>query len=223
VAEPQTELEGVAPLPRGRHGLDPEEVAAHQRDRIVAAICRVVAQQGFGALTVARVLALAGVSRSTFYVHFANKQEAVLVAHETIFARFLAALNDACEAEAEWPLKIRSAIAVTVEFATTQPEQTQMLSTGSLCADAVLAERIVDSHAQLARMLEGARADSSMADLLPESMEQFLVAGIASFVASSLPGEESDRLRAVQQELVELTLIPYYGHKEAARVARQPG
>ena len=95
MVKPQIELEGVAPLPRGRHSLAPEDVATHQRERIIAAIGRVVAEQGFGALTVERVLTIAGVSRSTFYVHFANKREAVLVAHETIFARFLAGLDEA--------------------------------------------------------------------------------------------------------------------------------
>jgi AcrR family transcriptional regulator len=217
----ESELEGVGPLPRGRHGLAPEEVADHQRERIVAAIGHVVAEQGYGALTVERVLTVAGVSRSTFYVHFANKQEAVLAAHEVIFARFLAGLERACAAEAEWPMKIRSAIVATVDFATSRPEQTNLLSTGSLSADAVLAERIVASHDRLAELLEGARADSPYADRLPQCTEQFLVAGIASFVASCLVEDETARLRALQSELVELTLIPYYGNEEAARLARQ--
>jgi AcrR family transcriptional regulator len=223
MADSQSELGDVGPLPRGRHGLAPEEVAAHQRERIVAAVGQVVAEQGFAALTVERVLTVAGVSRSTFYVHFDNKREAVLVAHEVIFGRFLASLERACAAEAEWPMKIRSAILATVEFATSRPEQTQILSTGSLSADAGLAERIVASHDRLARLLAGARADSPFAEALPDCTEQFLVAGIASFVASCLAGEETDRLRSVQSELIELTLLPYYGHKEAARLARSPG
>jgi len=218
-----SELEGVGPLPRGRHGLTPEAVAAHQRERIVAAIGKVVADQGFAALTVERVLSVAGVSRSTFYVHFANKREAVLVAHEVTFERFLDSLRSACAAEAEWPMKIRSAIGAMVEFATSRPEQTQLLSAGSLSADAGLAERIVASHGLLAELLAGARAASPHADLLPGCTEQFLVAGIASFVASCLAGEEADRLRSLQSELTELTLMPYYGNEEAARLARQAG
>jgi AcrR family transcriptional regulator len=223
MTNPQSELEDAAPLPRGRHGLAPEEVAAHQRERIVAAIGHVVAEQGYGALTVERVLAVAGVSRSTFYVHFANKQEAVLAAHEVVFGRFLASLEGACAAQTEWPLKISNGIAATVDFATSRPEQIHLLSTGSLSADDALAERIVASHERLADLLEGARADSPFGDRLPVCTEQFLVAGIASFVASCLVNEETDRLRGVQAELIELTLIPYYGNNEAARLARQPG
>jgi AcrR family transcriptional regulator len=215
-------MSNTSPLPRGRHGLTPEEVAAHQRERIVAAIGRVVAEQGFGALTVERVLTAAGVSRSTFYDHFANKQEAVLEAHEVIFDRFFASLRGACAAEAEWPTKIRSAIVATVDFAITRPEQIQLLATGSLSADSLLAERIVGSHDRLADLLKGARVGSPHADRLPKCTEQFMIAAIASFVASYLTKEEADRLRDLQSDLIELTLIPYYGTKVAARVARSP-
>lgn len=221
MAKPQRELDGAAPLPRGRHGIAPEEVAAHQRERIVTAVARVVAEQGYSSLTVERVLDLAGVSRSTFYVHFANKQEAVLVAHEVIFGRFLAGLEAACAAEAEWPSKIGSAIAAALDFATSRPEQTQILLPGSLNADTVLAERIVAGHNQLADLLQRARADSPFADKLPACTEQFLVAGITSFAASSLARKETERLRSARPELIELTLIPYYGKEEAASWARR--
>ena len=222
MVKPESELEGVGPLPRGRHGIAPEEVAAHQRERLIAAICRVVAERGYGALTVARVLEPAGVSRSTFYTHFGNKREAVLVAHGTVFERFLAALERACAGETEWPLKVRSAVLAAVGFAAGRPEQTQILMTGSLNADPALAERIVASQERLARLLEGARADSPYAEHLPKSTEQFLVAGIGSFIASCLARDEIDRLRAVRSQLVQLTLIPYCGHDEAARVAELP-
>ena len=79
------------------------------------------------------------------------------------------------------------------------------------------------SHQQLARLLEGARAGSPYAEHLPKSTGQFLVAGISSFVASCLARGEIDRLRAVRSQLVQLTLIPYYGREEAARVAGLPG
>src|ERR1700712_1901639 len=122
MVKPRSELEKTSSLPRGRHGLSAEEVASHQRQRIVAAIGAVVAEDGYGALTVERVIADAGISRSTFYIHFANKQDAVLAAHELIFERYLATLLATCEAQAEWPMKVRAAIDVTVEFATSRPE-----------------------------------------------------------------------------------------------------
>jgi AcrR family transcriptional regulator len=60
-------------LPRGRHGLDPQQVIASQRARIFAAMTSVTAAKGYATTTVADVLAVAGVSRETFYGQFRSK------------------------------------------------------------------------------------------------------------------------------------------------------
>jgi AcrR family transcriptional regulator len=215
----QSELDEMAPLPRGRHGLSAEEVAANQRVRILAAVATVIAEEGYWGLTVEQVIDLAGVSRSTFYVHFENKQEAALAAHELIFERYLAALAAACGAQAEWPLKVNAALGATVDFATARPRQSQMLSTGSLHADAVLAERVASSHERIATLLAGLRPHSPNAADLPASTERFLVSAIASVLAARLLGDQVGDLGSLRIELVELTLIPYFGASEAARLA----
>lgn len=223
MVESQSELEGNPTLPRGRHGLTAEEVADHQRQRIAAAIALVVAEDGYGALTVERVIAGAGISRSTFYAHFTNKQEAVVAAHELIFERFLATLVATCKAEAEWPMKVRAAVDVAVDFATGRPEQSLILSVGSLTADPVLAESIYQSHERLASLLGGIRLDSPYASQLPDCTEQFLVLAVGAVIANRLVNGEGESLRSVQGELVELTLLPYYGREEAKRLAHLPG
>lgn len=222
MADSQSEFDDIAPLPRGRHALTPEQVAAHQRERILAAIATVIADQGHGSLTVEHVIDVAGVSRSTFYVHFDNKAEAVLAAHELIFDRFLAALMAACGAEVEWPMKVRAALGATVAFAAARPRQAQILSTGSLNADVALAKRVSVAHDRLAALLTGLRPHSPHAENLPGSTERFLVAAIASLLADSLIRGETDDLRSLQSDLVELTLIPYFGNDEAARLAEPP-
>jgi AcrR family transcriptional regulator len=73
-------------LPRGPHALSREEVAANQRARIMGAMIELVGEQGFGATTVAKVIARAGVSRKAFYQHFANKQECFLATYDTVVA-----------------------------------------------------------------------------------------------------------------------------------------
>jgi AcrR family transcriptional regulator len=223
MAEVRSEFGSNDPLPRGRHRLTPEEVAANQRERMIAAVATVVDRHGYGGLTVERVIADAAVSRSTFYAHFANKREAVVAAHEAIFARFMVNLTTACGDQAEWPLKVSAAIGATVEFAVTCPEQTQILSIGSLIADAALADRISGSHGRLAVLLGGVRAHSPHGKQLPDCTEQFLVAANAGIIARYLVEGKAHGLRQLQTELVELTLLPYYGAGEAARLARVAG
>ena len=64
---------GPKRLPRGRHKLDPVQVAASQRARLFSAMASVTAAKGYAATTVADLLAAAGVSRETFYEQFRSK------------------------------------------------------------------------------------------------------------------------------------------------------
>lgn len=79
-------------LPGGRHGLSPRDVADHQRRRIMDAVVQVTVEDGAGALTVQRVLAYAGISRKTFYDHFANREAAVLATYRLVTEQLVAAI-----------------------------------------------------------------------------------------------------------------------------------
>jgi len=58
-----------------------DDVAAGQRARLLAAIAHVVGERGYAATTVADVVREAGVSRSTFYEHFAGKEACFVEAY----------------------------------------------------------------------------------------------------------------------------------------------
>jgi AcrR family transcriptional regulator len=67
-------------LPRGPHKLSREEVETSQRQRLLAAATEAVAEKGYVATSVADILRHAGVSRTTFYRMFADKQDCFLAA-----------------------------------------------------------------------------------------------------------------------------------------------
>jgi AcrR family transcriptional regulator len=73
-------------------GTPAEEVARNQRERLYAAAVTVAAQKGFEAMTVADLLEMSGVSRSAFYVHFANKTECLIAAASELLEPAIAAL-----------------------------------------------------------------------------------------------------------------------------------
>ncbi|MCW2992189.1 MAG: TetR family transcriptional regulator [Solirubrobacterales bacterium] len=77
-------------LPKGPHDLSREQVEASQRQRLLDAVLDIVGEHGYAAATVARVTAAAGVSRTTFYEQFRNKQDAFLAAYDQFAERFLA-------------------------------------------------------------------------------------------------------------------------------------
>lgn len=70
------------PLPSGRHSLTRDTVLASQRGRLLDAMAEAVAEHGYGATTIAHVVSRAGVSRKTFYEHFADKQACFLAMYD---------------------------------------------------------------------------------------------------------------------------------------------
>lgn len=210
-----------SPLPRGRHELAPEIVERHQRDRIVAAVAQVMAEDGFVGLTVERIIVLARVSRTTFYLYFPDKREAVVSAHEEIFARFLVVVEEACRPQSEWAEKVKAAIGASLSFAAAEPAPAQLLVAGFLAADLDLAQRVRVSYDRLAELLGEGRNVYPRAASLPAMTEQALVGAIATTLARGLISTEPAPFAGLHSQLTELTLIPYLGSEEAARaVAR---
>jgi len=74
-------------LPHGPHRLDRTQVIRHQRARIYGAMVEAVASSGYQETSVKQVVALAGVSRRSFYEQFANKQECFLATFDLIAQR----------------------------------------------------------------------------------------------------------------------------------------
>src|ERR671930_261725 len=70
------------PLPRGPHRLPRDVVVRSQRSRMLHALVEVVASKGYHAATVADIIGRAGVSRTTFYQQFKDKQDCFLVAYQ---------------------------------------------------------------------------------------------------------------------------------------------
>jgi AcrR family transcriptional regulator len=91
-------------LPKGRHRLSPEIVKSVQRERIAYATAEAIRVKGYANITVADVVATAGLSRDVFYAQFHDKRQAFEGAVQLVFERLLAALAGAFFASpGPWP------------------------------------------------------------------------------------------------------------------------
>lgn len=79
----------IGSLPKGRHGLSREEVAESQRTRLLQAAVELGTELGFASLTLTDIVGHAGVARSTFYEHFADKEACFLEAFDYAANRVL--------------------------------------------------------------------------------------------------------------------------------------
>lgn len=109
-------------LPRGRHAAARDVVLASQRGRLLEAMAQRVAEQGYAATTVAQVIRRAGVSRKTFYEHFADKRACFLAAWEVGNEILLAQVLAAGEEADDWRTRLRAGADAFLEVLAAEPE-----------------------------------------------------------------------------------------------------
>lgn len=102
-------------------------VAEHQRNRIVRATLEAAARKGFASISVADIIAEAGVSRSAFYKLFDNKLDAFAEAIDRTVAELrskLAGRDDPLDVLAEWAsTEASAALCILVEMPAADPER----------------------------------------------------------------------------------------------------
>ena len=109
-------------LPRGRHAAARDVVLASQRGRLLEAMAVCVAERGYAATTVAQVVAHAGVSRKTFYEHFADKRACFLAAWEVGTDILFAQLVAVAEETHDWRARLRSGSEAFLEVLAAEPD-----------------------------------------------------------------------------------------------------
>jgi AcrR family transcriptional regulator len=106
----------VEVLPRGPHKSVREELRASQRGRLICAVADAVAAKGYAATSVANVISLAGVSRNTFYEHFADKEACFLASYDSGAQAIYAAMLAAAEGLQDWEEILGSVLSTWLEF-----------------------------------------------------------------------------------------------------------
>lgn len=209
-------------LPRlrpGRSRLPRELIVDNQRKRLFAGAARAVAEHGYVQVSVGHVIEHAGVSRSTFYEHFENKQACFGAAHEDAFDRLMTVLVNACVGRPDWPAKLVAAIDAAIDFAVASPEVARLLLFETLAGEPELGRQVLDSNELLTGLLRNGREQSPQAVSLPEVTERALVGAATAVIGSRLLAGRVDLLPELKPELVHLMLIPYVGSEEARRLA----
>ncbi|MBB3039767.1 TetR/AcrR family transcriptional regulator [Hoyosella altamirensis] len=95
------------------------------RARVLAAFTESVAAKGYAATTIADVVALAHVSRRTFYEHFAEKESALLASHEEFSADVIATVSKASEIGDTTAERIESTINALLNALSDSPAATK--------------------------------------------------------------------------------------------------
>ncbi len=206
-------------LPMGRHGLPRSFVEENHRNRLMAGAIASLAERGYPATTVAHINQAAGVSNTTFYRHYADKEECVLAAYSATVSWLESEVAAAVDPTEAWPVRVREAVAAVLALLDSDHRLAH------LCAIEVFAtgsrgqachRRTVD---RLSLQLGVGRGERALGADLPLSLEPALVGGGISLIGRSLGAAEDRPLGQLAPELSEYLLAPYLDVAAARRIA----
>jgi AcrR family transcriptional regulator len=186
-----SEPDRVRRLPPGPHGLPPEFVARNQRERLIAAMAEVCAEEGYAAATVAEVARRAGVSSASFYRQFKDRRECMLTSFEELLGRLLEEVERACAEEAESAAKAKAGIRTAATLLAADPPTARLLTVeiAAVGTEGVLLQH--EAIERLAALLRDARGPGSTASPGPPSPEWAAIAAMVALVARQVAAGES--------------------------------
>jgi len=181
--------QGRAPsrrLPPGSHGIPAEVVARNQRERLVAAMAEVCAEETYAEVSVAAVAKRAGVSSVTFYKQFGGKRDCMLAAHRQLLGRLLEEV-DRVRGKSEPAEQARVAIGAALALFAADPPSARLLTVEILAAGP-----------------EGVNRHNAMVEAFAERLATDWVraAGILALVGKLVVAGEAERLTGLEDELV---------------------
>lgn len=178
-------------VPRGRHAPPLEVRLAQQRERLFDAAASVFSTTGYADASAESISRAAGMSKATFYEHFANKEECILAlfdaAYQVLLSRILRAVAEAGEDPvARMREGMRAFLVVIDEF----PNEAQTLLVEIIGAGPAAMQRRDEIVASFAQVLERENETHAQEGVMPRfasSLDAFAVVGaIAELVSRQL-------------------------------------
>jgi AcrR family transcriptional regulator len=206
-------------LPRGRHALAPDEVLRDQRERLIAAVPRAVAERGYEAMSVADIVKAAATSRNAFYKNFADKQECFAAAHDAGHERLFEVLVQACDAAVSIEDRVEGSLAAGLGALASDPDMSRMLFVDAPSAGEEIALRYHEWLQRYGKLLRLAALEMPPQSLPAPEVEGVIVGGIASRVASEVLHGNAEKLQALTAPLAEY-LLAFYRLSAPASTAR---
>jgi AcrR family transcriptional regulator len=203
--------------PRGRHRLPPEVVARSQRERLLEAAVRVVAEKGYAAMTIGDLTKEAGVSRTTFYELFDDKERCFLAAYDNGVDVLVRRVIAAYESEGNWPDRAAAGLAALLELLAEEPTLAR-LSLVDIGNAGPAAQRHYRAAVQrLTPLFEDGRDYAPGGRGLPANTSRMAIGGVTGLISDELLAGRAEQLPSLLSDVIFATLVPYVGPDAASR------
>ena len=196
------------------------------------------AMRGAASVTVARVIARAGVSRRLFYELFADIEDCFLATFEWAVEQARSVAADAYESQDTWRESVRSALAALLRFFEDQPLLAQLCIVHAAGGGPRVLEFRSQTIARLCEVVDRGRAEVSGDRVPGPVVAEGVVGAVIAVLYTRLLGEgastggavaqaassagEGLRLIELHGELMSLIVLPYLGASAASKELERP-
>lgn len=202
-------------LPPGRHGLDPEYVAASQRARLLNAVVDAVADKGYQETRVTDIIARAGVSRKTFYEHFDEKEECFLAAYEMEVSQIIEAAAQAFAGDGPrpWPEQVRDGVRAFLGYLVEHPAAARVCIVDVMGAGQRAIARRDAAMRSFTYFVDAGRSEADHE--VPGRLALAILGGGYELIAAELIHGSAANLDRLAPDLVYLMTLPFLGPRRA--------
>jgi AcrR family transcriptional regulator/DNA-binding MarR family transcriptional regulator len=217
-ADARLRMRNPVPGPRGG-GLYVSEL---QRTRLLDAAFAVVAEQGYRRMAARKVAERAGVSPTTFYDLFSDREDCFLAVFDQAVEECATVACPAYESESDWPARIRVALGALLYLLDSDPELCRLVCIEALGAGPRVLERRAQILKQLERVIDRGRTGMKAASELPPLTAEGVVSATFGVIHARLSQQRPEPLADLLNALMATIVLSYRGRTAATRELAHP-
>lgn len=178
---------------------------------------RLAAEKGYAAMTISDLTKDAGISRTTFYELFADKEACFLAAYDNSADRLLRRISVAYEAEERWPDRARAGLEALLETLAADPAQARLALVDVAAAGPAAQRRYRAAVQRLTPFFDEGRDFAPGGRGLPANTSRMAAGAVAGLIADELVAGRAEQLPGLLSDVLFATLVAYLGPDAAAR------
>ncbi len=217
-ARPEALYVKLRPGPRGP---DHDAVASNQRSRLIGAMIEEVAERGYDRATLARLVALAGVSKRSFHELFGTKEAYFLATYDAIVANALRRIGAAYRSEDDWQARLRAGFAAYAAEVVEEPKAARLVLVDALGAGPAALARMRRTRIIFDEVISASFGEAPDGVTLPPLIAKGIVCGIERITRQQLLAGDAAELPALADDLLAWALS-YRSPAAAALAASAP-
>jgi AcrR family transcriptional regulator len=195
-------------------------IARSQRERLLDAAIDVVAEKGYAKTTIADLTKEAGISRTTFYEMYTDKEACFLAAYDVAADVLARRVTTAFEtAEGEWPARVQAGLEALLGSLAGEPAVARLALVDFGAAGPTAHRRYRAALQRMTPLFDEGRDFAPEGRRLPANTSRMAIGAVVGLVADEIEAGRATRLPDLLPDVLLAALSPYLGPEAAAREA----